>query len=284
MLKKYPIIFLLLILASSNIYGNNTDTLKYIFIGHSRSTDGVYDIDYRIANIDFSLFDRVWIGGDASIESCLHYSTITYLDSLFGLGKPSTQFSLGNHDIRQGNIIWYHEKTKKASYNVYSNNNVVSICLNTMLNPSNCEQLNAQFYMLTNVLDTIEETKHLFVFNHHGIWGPIEGVSDINNSCYCHTKLWNFNFSCDSNQTTFQHIVYPKLVDLVQSGVNVYCILGDTGSQIKSFHAESTDGVHFFSNGIERNTETEENPDTYLLFKYVPETNQMSWEFVPLGN
>ena len=36
-------------------------------------------------------------------------ATLIYLDNIFNLSSPQTHWSLGNHDIRNGNLDWIEE-------------------------------------------------------------------------------------------------------------------------------------------------------------------------------
>ena len=141
------------------------DTLKYIFLGHAYDYLSGNRVDPRVEGLNYSNFDRIWLGGDVCKDALLRRPTIEYLDTLFNLASPSTQYSLGNHDIRGGNMAWYREVTGKESYNVYSANGAVSICMNSQLNPSKCEELNNQFDMIKNDCDTINSNSYLFLLS-----------------------------------------------------------------------------------------------------------------------
>ena len=269
----------------------NGDTLKYIFMGHTYSW-GSYGrrVDPRIIEIDKARYDRLWLGGDVCSESMLYKSTIEHIDSVFNLGSPKTQWAMGNHDVRNGNIQWYHELSGKQTYNYYSENGAVSVCLNSQLNPSMCEDLNLQFKMLKNICDTISVSKHLFVFHHANIWKNIPGLPTPGS--YSHTNFERWQANCDSANTYYHIIIYPMLKEVRNRGINVYCILGDSGDgSKKGFHQETTDSIHFFASGI-NNSKYFDDPialaqqpkDSVLIFEHVPNTQYMSWKFHDLDS
>ena len=92
------------------------DTLTYVFMGHTYQWGaGGGRVDERIENMDLAQFDRIWLGGDICSEASLDYSTLKYIDSLFDLGKPGNNWTLGYHDARNGNEEWVAEFTERPN-------------------------------------------------------------------------------------------------------------------------------------------------------------------------
>ena len=90
------------------------DTLRYVFMGHTYKYNNPgprYIVDPRIQDFDYTGYSRTWLGGDISSEATLNRGNFVYLDSVFDLMAPTTQYALGNHDIRNGNIQYYREAT-----------------------------------------------------------------------------------------------------------------------------------------------------------------------------
>jgi hypothetical protein len=262
---------------------------RYIFLGHTYAWDRHAKVDLRIETINPSSFDRVWLGGDIGSEAFLNISSVQYLDDVFELAKPTTQYALGNHDIRNGNMAWYRDYTKKETYNYYSADGVVSVCLNSQLNSSLCEELENQWMMLANIIDTISISKHLFIFHHAGIYSGVPGIPPTSSFGHTNWKYWNIN--CDSSEATFSKIVYPRLVELKNRGIEVYCIMGDLGDNKKKFHGLSLDSVHFFGSGINNSkynndpVELEKQPkDLVLIFDHNINTQEISWKFHDLDS
>ncbi|MCH2223616.1 MAG: hypothetical protein MK066_02520 [Crocinitomicaceae bacterium] len=265
------------------------DTLRYIFMGHTYDWQSVnHHVDPRIQEIRFSDYARTWLGGDISSEALLKRSTILHIDSVFDLSAATTQYALGNHDVRNGNMQYYWEATGRKSYNMHSENGVVSICLNTQLNPSLCEDLNNQFDLIKNVCDTIQSSSHLFLFMHSGIFGNVPNLPPSEN--YAHTNFSYWNANCSGPSATFVSAIYPLLEQVKARGIIVYCILGDTGAVHKQFHAEVADSIHFFANGINNSKYTDpvilaqQEKDRVLIFEHVLPTDEITWKFKDLDS
>lgn len=267
------------------------DTLKYIFLGHTYryNIQGILcRVDPRVENLDFTQYSRIWLGGDISSESTLDWVTMIYLDSIFNLSSPSTQYSLGNHDIRNGNIQYYKKVTGRRSYNVYSNNGVVSICMNSQLNPSQCEDLNRQYQMIKNVCDTIQQSSHLFIIMHNCLFYGVPNIPHPNT--FAHSNFGNWNANCFSSTETFTTAIYPLLEAVKAKGIVVNVIMGDTGTTTKQYYQASTDSINFFANGIGNSkyldsTELALQPkDKVLVFKHAIATNDIKWEFQDLDS
>ncbi|MCI5056781.1 MAG: hypothetical protein MRY83_11775 [Flavobacteriales bacterium] len=266
------------------------DTLNYIFVGHT------YDyqswgrkVDPKIEKLPFDEYDRVWMGGDITAESMYRRSTVEYIDSIFNLSRPEVQWALGNHDLGAGNIQWYRELTGKKSFNVYSKNKAITLCWNTFLNPSLCEDLEAQYQMFMNVYDTISAGSHLFIIMHVNPFRGVPGLPEPWTYSHSNVEYWNVN--CDSAGATFLNIIYPKLVELKARGVDSYCILGDTGDGVKKFYKPSDDGIHFFANGIGLTKYANDSaalatqaPDQVLIFQHILNNNEVQWKFHELDS
>lgn len=236
------------------------DIKKYIFIGHCYQTNTVgYKVDYRLEQLDLSIFDGIWLGGDVCIETMLDYSTMLYIDSLFEIGNPETHWALGNHDARRGNWEWYEQLTGRKTYYTYYNSGVTRIIMNTNLVPTNCKDLDAQFEIIRNICDTITISKDLVLLMHHGLWRNIPDLPPP--VTYAQSDLIYWNANCDSVNTQFVDVIYPKLVEVKNRGINVTCIMGDLGSQLKRFDMYSIDSVRFMGCGFHDN-----DPNDRVIF------------------
>lgn len=267
------------------------DTLRYIFLGHTYRYNHPgpnYTVDSRIEKFDFTDYSRIWLGGDVLSEASLSRSNFTYLDSVFNLMAPTTQYALGNHDIRNGNIQYYREATGRKSYNVYSADGVVSVCLNSQLNPSNCEDLNLQFQMLKNVCDTIQNSSHLVLTMHSCLFYGVPNIPLP--STFSHSNFTNWNANCSSSTQTFTTAIYPMLEAIKAKGIVVYVIMGDSGTSTKQFYQASTDSIHFFASGIGNSkyldsTVLAAQPlDRVLVFEHILATQEMTWQFQDLDS
>ena len=276
-MKKVFVILLASILFYSFEQGASS-TNSFLFLGHINNLS--HSIQDKVAQIDFNRYNRIWLGGDILIEGGIEKQYWLNLDTLMGISASHVQYALGNHDIRNGNIQWYEEITRRKSYNYYVKDKVLSVCLNTMLNPSMCEELNNQFDLIKNICDTVSDSKHLFFFFHSGIWGqPDTSFPGI--TSYAHDNLEYWNVNCDNSQSTFLNAFYPLLNQVVSQGIEVYCILGDTGTNSKKFYKQSDTGVHFFASGI-YNADSEKN--NVLIFEHNNTTQQINWDFHDLDS
>ncbi len=267
------------------------DTLRYIFLGHAYRYNNPgpwHRVDPRIEDFDFTGYSRIWLGGDISSEATLDRGTMLYLDSVFDLSAPTTQYSLGNHDIRNGNIQYYREITGKKSYNVYSDNGVVSICMNSQLNPSQCEDLNLQYQMIKNVCDTIQTASHLVITMHNCLFYGVPNIPAP--SSFAHSNYANWNANCSSSMQTFTTAIYPMLQAVKAQGVDVYVIMGDSGTSTKEFHQASPDSIDFFASGIGNSKYLDsavlalQPKDKVLVFEHILATQEMTWEFQDLDS
>ncbi|NOX85281.1 MAG: metallophosphoesterase, partial [Chlorobi bacterium] len=221
-----------------------SQTVTYLFAGHTMQLNDVGDkIDYRLEGLDKSVYDGIWLGGDVCIEPLLNYSTVQYIDSVIDLGNPETHWAMGNHDAREGNWEWYEEFTGRPTYYAYTSNNITRIILNTNLVPTNCEMIDDQYKLITNVCDTINKSYYLILLMHHGLWRDIPGLPQP--VTYANSDLVYWSANCDSVNTPFSKFIYPKLLDVQKRGIKVICLMGDLSGNKKTFNRISDDGIQF---------------------------------------
>jgi len=255
-------------------YLKSQDTLHYIFLGHTRGPGG--KVDMRIEGIDYNAFDRIWLGGDITSESNLDFENLEYIDSLFNVSNPSNQWAYGNHDIRNFNIEWLDQITGRKSYSTHYENGLTTVVLNLFIAPDNCEMLNNQYKMLQEVCDTIEQSSHLIIISHPGVWEDVPGLPSPVSYVHANQKAWIAN--CFDTNAKFIDAVYPMLLAVKSRGVTVINILGDTGAQ-KGKLMVSDDGIFFIASGIDHNTEDTYGPDRVVIFDHIPETKELTWKF-----
>lgn len=283
MLKK---VLLILFVSTWSFSFSQTDTLKYLFIGHpNKGVQNSDQTDVRLESADFTEYNNLWLGGDLCGETSLKFSTIQSMSDLFNLSKPGNHLTFGNHDVRNGNLEWYKEITGKDPYYSYSaNNGLTVIVLNGSITPLDCDNINKQYWMIKNVVDTIQ-SGHLIFLVHTGITYGVPGV--MNPSSYAHTQLIHWRANCFDSAATYINSIYPLLVELELKGVQVKQIVGDVGAGLKTFYGISDDGVEIFGSGLNNSYDEIINgnatlQDSVLLFKHVPENNYLGWEFIPV--
>lgn len=250
------------------------DSIQYLFIGHcyQLGTNGT-KVDYRIEELDKTGYEGIWLGGDVCSEAMREYSTVQYIDSVFDLGNPETHWALGNHDARNGNWEWYTEFTNRKTYYAYSSHGITRIVMNTNIVPVNCEMLNEQYDIISNVCDTISKSKYLILLMHHGIWEGVPGIPSPIGWAQSNLKYWNAN--CDSVDTPFYKTIYPKLVKVKNRGIGVICVLGDMGSGPKKFEKLSNDSIQFLGCGLYHNLPD----DNVLTFTYHLHEEKLTYQF-----
>ncbi len=236
------------------VSAQRNDTISFLFAGHTyQYGSNGKKIDYRFEQLDKSDYEGIWLGGDVCSEALLEYNIIQYIDSVVPLSNPENHWALGNHDARNGNWEWYEEFANRKTYYAYHSHGMTRIILNTNLVPTHCEMMDEQYEMITTVLDSIQESSHLILMMHHNIWHGVPGLPHPYEYSQSNLRYWNAN--CDSVNTSFLDIVYPKLLEVEARGVEVYCILGDMGSGLKKIDMESNDGIRFLGCGLYKNEE-----------------------------
>jgi hypothetical protein len=145
--------------------------------------------------------------------------------------------------------------------------------MNTNLVPTKCEMIVDQYDIISSVCDTIQQSSYLILLMHHNLWRDIPNLP--NPFTYSQSDLRYWNANCDSANTNFVTIIYPKLLEVYQRGIDVICVLGDMGSGPKKFQMDSEDGIHFLGCGLDQN-----NPDDLILiFNYDSVTKQLEYDF-----
>ena len=258
--------------------GQENDTLNYIFLGHiKKEVNGINDIDVRVYGIDFSFFDRIWLGGDITNESNQDYSTLQYIDSIFDVSNPSNHWAFGNHDLRNYNTDWLKEITNKDTYYAYFENGITTMVINYSIPPTDCESLNEQFEMIQNVCDTIEASSHLILISHNCVWQNVPGLPTP--GVYAHANLRYWLSNCVDKPADYLSTIYPMLLQVKDKNIEVINILGDTGDYNKGSTMMSSDGIYFIASGIKASTQELRGPDKVLIFNHHPESNYLDWQF-----
>ena len=261
---------------------NDDNVLEYLYLGHPYRSNAV--VDERVEDLKMWKFDQVWLGGDVCSETTQNQITLNYQDALFDLGNPGNFWSLGNHDIRNGNTQWIFEKTKRGSfYTSYLNGLTVSV-INTNWNigGANCDSISEQFEMLNNVCDTIEHSSHFVLLAHQVIWGEIDSLVEVKS--YANADGSSQVFSCNPNEK-FAKSFYPRLIELENQGIDVVIIAGDMGQTDFSYHTTTAEGVDFVASGFCSDTQwnsqfpTHGLKDQVAVFYHDTVMQTFTWEF-----
>ncbi len=263
------------------------DEYNFLFVGHTYDWSyGRGDkVDKRLELVNLDDYDGFWLGGDICASTTLQPKTMSYLDDLFDLRNPNTHFVLGNHDYRDNNLDFYFKATGRPDYYTYSFKNLVISVLNTNLNPSDCENLDAQYKMIVEACDTITNASHYVLLMHHQIFKNIDGIQNFKSNGICD----HYAMNCDSVDSYFEFTIYPKLVDLKERGVEVIIVVGDTGWD-KGSEKESVEGVRFLASGINNSyyigkdvKAKDLKKDKVIIFTLYPKERILDYKYVELN-
>ena len=287
MKKNYLNFFLLsLIISCTSDNQTNNHIQKYLYLGHIYHSDSL--IDNRISSLALEDYDQIWLGGDLCSETTASYGTLEYLDEIFDLNNPNTHWTLGNHDIRNGNLNWIKEKTGRPFFYSNSFQKITLIVLNTfffMEGMYDTINMNFQYEMVKNICDTIENNNYLVVLMHGMMWKNIPGLDSAEN--YANTDCSHFIMH-KTPDMTFSEGIYPLLRQVQHKGIEVICISGDFGQKQTSYEANSEDNIIFIGSGITSNTPYHSKfpsagqDDKYLELEYNTLTDELSWVFKKL--
>jgi hypothetical protein len=269
------------------------DHLQYLFLGHIYRYHDYKTVDTRIEKLDRSQFDGFWLGGDICMDATREESILDYLDDLFDLSNENTHWAVGNHDVRNGNVQWITNRTKRPTFYTKTKNDITYFVMDTNLGfmkkfKDKCEEKHTQTELLRQVLDTIQHSSHLIILTHHVIWGGIPGIKgcyEIANACAPF-----YSFRCDTT-LKFYPKIYKELTKVQKRGVQVIVVSGDGGQQSKGYHFISNDSMHFLMSGINNSLDLKRapafyqdkdfnfNPDSVLIFHHYPKKRELTWEF-----
>lgn len=245
---------------------------KILSLGHTRTGED-FELDEEVAQIDFTQYELLLLGGDLSVASSKDEAVMDWLDKVFDLGNENTLWALGNHDYKNPELI--PPFTNRPLFYAHSWKNITFLVLDTQENLSNITQ--PQLDLIDSVIDTLSETRYLVVLHHKLIW--LQGnpefqdqISEIANGqagdCgYC------------TNPNNFYEAVYPRLLEVRNKGIEVICLGGDIGFQVKSFEHQTNDGIWFLASGIN----AFEGDNLGLLFEYDEMMGTLKWNFRALS-
>lgn len=255
-----------------------------LFLGHIYDTPST--IDPRIEQLKLQQYEQIWLGGDVCSETTKEFSTIQYLDSIFDLSDPNTHWAVGNHDIRNGNEEWITDATGRDLFYTHTTDGMTLLVLNTNVNRTECDQIEAQYDLMQQVLDTISESSHLFVLMHHVVWGDVDQNMNAIRAANAGSS-W-MRFRC-TGATQFQRSVYPMLKEVQARGVQVMVISGDGGQKNdKTYEYLTEDGIWFLISGINNVNISDPieraklPPDRILYLEIDPVSRRLRWEFPDL--
>ena len=278
------------------------ETFHYFFAGHCYQWNSLDwgRTDYRLEKIRLDTFDQIWLGGDL-VENLFHHpNNIEFVDSFFQIGKPTTHWAIGNHDVldQKGDFSGIEKKTNRKTYHSSHQNGITMLVLNTtefsfpayQNQPHECELLDNQFNLIKSVTDTIQASSHLVILHHHALLTNEIAEQKIKVEEVFNVYTPDFNMAFEE-RGTFLELVYPRLLEVQKRGVQVILIGGDIGLRVKEFDFKTKDGLSFLGAGLNNSAGTEHRPayfntapDKVLIFKHQPGIRKLEWEFQLLDN
>ena len=280
---------------------NPNSVKQFLVLGHTYqwAADGT-KIDLRLEGLDYSSYNGIWLGGDLCSETTQKESTLDYLDDIFDLRNPETLWTLGNHDIRNGNLDFIKNKTHRDLYYSHKIDSVDILVINSVVShpaiSDQCEERKVHADYIHDFLDAClqnpKDLKYLLVFSHITIWADIEpyleNIEKIGNQAGKYV-----DFYCEKS-STFKKEYAPKIFELAEKGVQLIFIAGDGGQYRKTFHHYSSKGIHYYCTGINNSVWATENlekiaeyntdPDSVLIMNYETSNDSLWGQFVPLSD
>lgn len=281
---------------TSEIAEPPSDQFTYLYLGHTYQWGSPHEdnrIDHRLEAHDFRQYDGLLLGGDMCSETSKFRHTVTYLDGLFRLSESSTLWSVGNHDIRNGNLNFITDATARPLSYLSDLHGISWLILNTALDDmpdqtDACQMKATQLAMFESVFDTIAPGRDVIIMLHHVVWSNVEAGMHADTAANANKS--SFNFACDSVVRFSTHL-YPALRDQAATGADVLVLSGDGGQYKKSYEFTTTDGVTFLISGINNSVlgtgfmperPFNPDPDSVLLIHNDRRHGSISYEFVRL--
>ena len=249
----------------------------YLHLAHIRTTDTLNQgVDPRVEALDMRKYDMVLLGGDLTEESSKEKATLDYLDNLFDLDAPTTLWSLGNHDNAHNE--WVEEYTGRPITYTSHHRGITFVVLYTQEEKDwICTITGDQLEMLQSVTDTISESSHLVVMTHKLVW-----IMD-NPELAQHQGKDFYDWSCNYriHENNWNIDILPRLQQVQNSGVQVICLGGDIGNNVRTFEEKTSDGIVYLASGVPVSQKFK--PESRILeFYHNPADRTLSWAFVPL--
>ena len=262
------ILFTALACKKDKVGYNYNEIRDYLFISHTR-TDVNPIINDAAQSIDYSKYDILMMGGDLASLSSENSGALDYLDQFYNLASPTTLWALGNHDY--SNIALLTSYTQRPTYYAYYEAGITYLVIDTQVD--DCSIVGAQKMLFDQVTDTISASSHLIIIHHKLIWMESHPIlhNEINN--ISNGPAGTCNFCIFPNNYNAE--IYPKLVQVQQSGIRVICIGGDIGFNVNEFEFTTGDGIVYLASGMNHLSPV----NKVLTFQHSPSIEGLIWQF-----
>ena len=274
---------------------------KFLALGHIYRWDDTNDrMDPRIDALDVSGYDGIWLLGDLTGRTSERASTLDYIDQKFDLASPSTHWSLGNHDLIEGDSARIVARTQRPTFHYVpaaaEGLNVLVLNTNLFVWPRSevpavrCTQLERQFDLLNEVTALQQPGEQLVVLHHHALLPQARADTFPTLNLvwnFYHPEFWT---TCDSARTFEQHYL-PLLDEIRSKGVDVTFIGGDIGQRAKRFTHRDEQGILWLGTGINNSMDprfpppyvTDFGADHILELTYHPQERRLDHRFIKLN-
>ncbi len=245
----------------------------YLHLSHTR-TDSNPKMDSVAERIDFSRFDMLWLGGDLANLTSKDDETMMHADSVYNFGDPNTLWTLGNHDYTDVSLV--SEYTNRPLYYASHKNGITFLVFDTMDSLSSI--LEDQLELFHNVMDTLKESSHLVILHHKLIWMYGNPILEPQALSISNVGIGDCSFCINPNN--FYTEIYPELIKVLNSGIEVICIGGDLGIFSSEFEFLTPEGIHFLASGINSGA----SANKALVFHHDLIKRELSWKYELLVN
>ena len=242
-MKKGLVILITIMFFWSCEKDNPSKKNHYLHVSHTRSDSNPH-VDNEVKKLDFEQFDMLLLGGDIAYSTSLNNYTMEHIDLVFDVGNESTLWALGNHDYANLNRVEYY--TNRPPFYSFHRDGATFIVLDTQDDFSNISGAQKDFF--DSVVDTIINSSHVILLHHKLIW--MYGNPNLENEIDAISNGGLGDCFWCINPNNFYVDIYPKLVSLTESGIQVFCVGGDLGKKVVEFEHITQEGVYFLASGI----------------------------------
>lgn len=247
-----------------------THLRHYLHLSHTRTNTNP-EIYAPLHAVNFDQYDMLWLGGDLALFTTENEPAIQQADALFGLSKPTTLLSAGNHDYSQPELL--RQYTQRPTFYHYHQQGITFLVLDSEINQGTIK--NEQWELVQSVLDTLQDSECLILLHHKLIWMPGHPVLGAQIDQLSNGRAGTCGYCLRPNN--FYADLYPELVRVQREGTQVFCVGGDIGMRTHAFSYETTEGVTFLASGINFSLLPQENHA--LLFTHDLENGTLRWEY-----
>ena len=275
---------------------------NFLVLGHIYYWDDPRDrVDPRVAALDLSGYDGVWLVGDLARKSSERTTTLDTLNQKFDFGDPNVHWALGNHDLykgdsarivaRTGRPTFHYAPEVAPGWNLLVLNTELFSPPERILDEAHCAQLERQLALAKRVTKLQQPDEYLIVLHHGAVIPQVRADTFPRLS-----QIWNVYHPermAHCSGGTFAEALLPYFDRAAQRGVSVVFIGGDLGQRVKRFEHRDAHGILWLGTGIGNSAGTfrsapaavtDFSPDHVLLVEPDPQTRAFTHRFVPLSD